>query len=91
MCPWPNCFRILREIRTDQGLTQENLVFKFGLPMQTISLLESVLVKSWWTLSIRIIQISWAINRDRSKRARDAQDIKFILSNCEQLPGIVEA
>lgn len=32
--------KVLREIRTDQGLTQEKLAFKSGLLMQTISLLE---------------------------------------------------
>ena len=34
--------------------------------------------------------IAW-ISRDRNKRSRDAQDIKFILSNYEQLPGIQDA
>jgi len=34
--------------------------------------------------------IAW-IGRDRNKRSKDAQDIKFILSNYEQLPGIQDA
>lgn len=34
--------------------------------------------------------IAW-IDRERNQRSRDAQDIKFILSNYEQLPGIRNA
>jgi predicted nucleotidyltransferase len=34
--------------------------------------------------------IAW-VGRDRNQRSRDAQDIKFVLSNYEQLPGIQDA